>query len=509
MKKKTAFFLMVLFSGFLFIQTDPVWACHPNVATQGCVDYQTNEDSNNCCRPFYHCVSDYVGQGPGSWCEIDTHLLLPPAQLVPIAYMQRTKDPINIFSGELFFDATDFSLTTRGSKFGLSRQYRSFATIDGLFGYGWRTDFDVNLTLIQVWNGFSTYVVVTNLEGTSYFSRNWDTPYGIPAGTSSSGNSSMLIANTDNTFTITDKHGKKSHYDLSGRLASVTDRNGNTLTFVYNPGMSGGTYIQDAGGRKIILNLDFNGHVTSAVDPAGKTFQYDYDVNGNLVKVTDPSGAVTNYTYDSNHKIIQFTNANGHKAYYQYDAQGRCVKNWRDNNVNTVSLDYQANNTTVVTDSLEKKNTYVFDDIGLLISHTDPLGAVTQQTWSTALTLDFITDANFKTTQFMYDSKGNLLQATDPFGNKTTMTYTADFNLISSKTDALGNVTKFTYDNNGNLTTVTDALGNTHSFVYDIVGNVISTTDSRGNATYFAYDTVGHMIQKTDALGHSTNFTYK
>ena len=47
--------------------------------------------------------------------------------------------------------------------------------------------------------------------------------------------------------------------------------------------------------------------------------------------------------------------------------------NYRDNNVNKVTLNYQANNTTVVTDSLGNNNTYVFNSYGLLISHTDPL----------------------------------------------------------------------------------------------------------------------------------------
>ncbi|MBF0478818.1 MAG: RHS repeat protein [Candidatus Omnitrophica bacterium] len=410
-----------------------------------------------------------------------------------------TNDPVDIFSGEDFFSSTDFSLSSQGPKLNLSRHYRSFSTFTGMFGYGWRTDFDVNLTQDNSGN-----VIIFDGEGTGIYFMNNSGIY-----TPSPGNYSTIVKNADNTFSVTDKNGKATHYDINGRLSSVKDRHGNMLTFVYNPAVPGGTYIQDASGRQIVLNVDLNGHIISATDPAGKNFQYGYDINGNLVSVTDPSGAITKYIYDDNHKVVQFINANGHNTYYQYDTEGRATMNWRDDNVNKVTLDYQANNTTVVTDSLGKKTTYVFNGTGLEISHTDPLGAVTQQTWDVFMNRTSITDAKNNVTKFDYDYYGNLIQITDPLGKQTNMTYTPDFNLISTKTDALGQVIKFDYDVNGNPNTITDALGNKQTFVYDQHGNVISATDSRGNMTHFTYDALGHVIQKTNALGNSTNFTYK
>jgi len=419
--------------------------------------------------------------------------------LVPADKMTLTKDPVNIATGEAYFSSTDFSLSGRGPTLALFRKYRSFSTFSGMFGYGWRTDFDINLSVDS-----SGDVTIFNGEGTGiYFMNNSGTYSASP------GNYSTIVKNADNTYTVTDKNGIVTHYDINGRLSSRTDRNGNTLTFVYNPSVSGGTYIQDAGGRQIKLYFDANGHVISAVDPVGKTFQYGYDTNGNLVSVTDPTGAVTNYTYNANHQIIQFTNANGHNTYYQYDSQGRVISNYQDSNVNKVALNYEANNTTVVTDSLGNNNTYVFNSYGLLLSHTDPLGAVTQQAWDAFMNRISKTDARNNTTSFTYDGEGNLIQIIDPLNNQTTMSYTSNFNLISSKTDALGNLTNFVYDINGNLTSITDALGHTHSFAYDQYGDVLTVTDSRGNITSFTYDALGHIIQKIDALGNYTNFTYE
>jgi len=447
----------------------------------------------------------------GSTCSLSTYacvyncpfgaLSCGPANSanLPLTDTSLTPDPVNIATGETYFSSTDFSISAQGPVLALFRQYRSFLTFIGMFGYGWRTDFDVNLT-----QDGSGNVTIYDAQGTQLYFTNNNGTY-----TPSMGNYNTLIKNYDNSFTLTDKNGIMRDYDATGRLIFIIDRNDNVLSFVYNPSVPGGTYIQDASGRQIVLNIDSNGHVISATDPDGKAFQYGYDGNGNLVSVTDPTGAVTNYTYDSNHKITQFTNANGHNTYYQYDSQGRCVMNYRDSNVNKTTLNYGANNTTVVTDSLGKNNTYVFNSIGLQTSKTDPLGNVTQQTWDNNMNRTSLTDARNNVTNFEYDPEGNLIQITDPLGNETAMAYVDNFNLISSKTDPLGNITNFTYDKNGNLTSVTDALDNTHSFVFDQFGNVITAVDSRGNSNNFIYDIFGHLIQKTNAQGNSTNITYE
>lgn len=509
MAKKIILFLIGLFLNASWAQVSLAQACACHRETT----YNCGSTAGSMYCPPYGCLVPETFCPPTQYCSFyipgysgcfncpvsnpDCNALTP--SLRPPDKITQTRDPVDIFSGEAYFSSTDFSFQGQGPRLSLFRKYRSFSTLGGIFGYGWRTDFDLNLT-----RDGSGNVTITDANGTQiYFTNNSGTYINSPA------NFSTLTKNADNTYTITDKHGNATHYDISGRLNSVTDRNGNTLIFVYKPSQVGGTYIQDATGRKIVLNFDANGHVISSVDPTGKMFQYGYDTNGNLVSITDPVGAVTNYAYDANHKIIQFTNANGHHTYYQYDVQGREVMNTQDNNTNKATLNYQVNNTTVVTDSLGHLNTYVFNNAGLLISHIDPLGNVTQQTWDGNMDLTSVTDARNNVTDFLYDVQGNLLQITDPLGNQTNMTYTSNFNLISSKTDALGHVTDYIYDIKGNLISLVDALGKTHSFVYDQFGNVITATDSRGNSMHFAYDAMGHMIQKTGALGDATNFTYE
>lgn len=482
--------------------------------------------TSSTCTPSYQCGSsqgyDNCGRAcvatPGpcpsdQYCDIYTNTChyhcpngnfscnLPVSGNVSSSNSSFTNDPVNIATGEAYFSSTDFSLSAQGPKLALFRQYRSFSTFIGMFGYGWRSEFDINLT--QDGNG---NVTIYDRDGTQL-----NFTYASNSGTynSNMGNYYSLYKDYDNSFILTDKNGIMRNYDTTGRLIRIMDRNDNFLYFAYNPTVPGGTYVQDTSGRKIVLSIDSNGHIILATDPSGKNFQYGYDTNGNLISVTDPSGAVTNYIYDSDHKIIQFTNSNSHNTYYQYDSQGRAVMTSRDNNVNKTTLNYQANNTTVVTDSLGNNTTYVFNSTGLQVSRTDPLGNVITQTWDDNMNRISLTDSRNNVTNFEYDSAGNLIQITDPLSNETSMTYTPNYNLISSKTDALGNETNYSYDDNGNLTGIKDASGNTYSFICDQYGNVLKATDSLRNSTNFTYDAFGHVIQKTDAQGNSTNFTYE
>ena len=294
----------------------------------------------------------------------------------------------------MFVFAKDFSVKGRGPVLELSRTYRSQAAFAGMFGYGWRSAYDVNLT--EDTNGS---VVIFDKDGVGrYFTPNTSGGY-----TPSPGNHDTLVKNPDGTFTVTDKHGIVTHY-RNGRMSTVVDRNGNTLTFVFNSAT--GTYIEDAGGRRITLTLDANGRIQSVEDPAGHVVQYAYDANGNLTTITDAAGNITRYVYDANHNITGMTNVNGHKTYFSYDNKDRAIMNWQDGDVDKVSLSFDSDTQTTVTDALGHRTVYQFNPYGLATSVTDPLGNVTTSVWDDNLNRTATTDARGNITGFAYDVKG-------------------------------------------------------------------------------------------------------
>src|SRR5262249_27399373 len=90
------------------------------------------------------------------------------------------------------------------------------------------------------------------------------------------------------------------------------------------------------------------------------------------------------------------------------------------------------------------------------------------------------------TTSYSYDGQGN----------------------VSSITDALGHSTSFTYDKLGHALTRTDALSGVTTTQYDAFGNVVKTIDVRGNASFAYYDQLDRLALPGDAANYATATTY-
>ena len=86
-------------------------------------------------------------------------------------------------------------------------------------------------------------------------------------------------------------------------------------------------------------------------------------------------------------------------------------------------------------------------------------------------------------TTWTYDLDGNVTSVTDPLGNTTWTAYNA-CNLPVSVTDALGweagdqqHTTTTTYTALGQVFTVTDPLGRTTEYLYDNLGRKVEEID--------------------------------
>jgi RHS repeat-associated protein len=71
------------------------------------------------------------------------------------------------------------------------------------------------------------------------------------------------------------------------------------------------------------------------------------------------------------------------------------------------------------------------------------------------------------------------------------------------------NITTFSYDSGGRLTTATDPFGRTLQFAYNTSNKLSSVTDPLGRTTTFQYDAMSRMpVQITDPLGNTVQYTY-
>lgn len=186
--------------------------------------------------------------------------------------------------------------------------------------------------------------------------------------------------------------------------------------------------------------------------------------------------------------------------------------------------------TTTITDSLGNETTHLYNTQGALINQTDPLNAGTEKVYDGNFRPTSITDAAGATTALAWSADGsNLTQVVDAEGGQTDITYDAlnnpisivdplnrlttyEYNgtLLTSVTNALNEVTAYTYTPEGFLESVTDPLGNTTSYTYDSHGQRTSMTDPLGNTWTYSYDPqgLGRLVDATDPLGRVSHSEY-
>ena len=305
-------------------------------------------------------------------------------------------------------------------------------------------------------------------------------------------------------YTLTTQEGIVYKIDgESGDLISVSDTNGNKLTF----SESG---ISSDSGINITFERDAQGRITSVIDPEGNEIGYEYDANGDLVAVTDRENNTTRFDYheEREHYLEEIIDPLGRSGIRsEYDELGRLSK-ILDVNGEAVELVYDPDNSTqTVLDVFGNPTTYVYDQRGNILTEVDALGGITERTFDENNNLLTQTDSHGNTTEYVYDRSNNLVSITDPLGNTAYYTYNR-FGQVISRTDPLGHTITYAYDDERNLLSTTNPQGQSVNETTDEFGNTTSIIDAEGNVTQFEYDGRGNVARKIDALGNETTYTY-
>jgi RHS repeat-associated protein len=311
-------------------------------------------------------------------------------------------------------------------------------------------------------------------------------------------------------YLLKTKEGVEYEIDaLSGDLLTVTDTNGNKLTYTDEA-------ITSSTGQKITFSRDAQGRITSVTDPLGDLIRYKYDDKDDLVSVTDRENNTTlmEYNQERKHYLDQIIDPLGRIGIRSdYGEDGR-LKEIVDVNGKKVEMTYDPNNSKqVVLDQLGNATIYEYDERGNILTEIDALGQITKRKYDEnnnvfkeTVISDRSGESGFTTTS-TYDSRNNKLTETDALGNITYYTYDDKGDLLT-QTDALGRTTTNTYDGSGNLRTTRDATGKISTYDYDISGQLKSVLDANGKLTSFEYTKYGDVRQVIDALGNVTDYVY-
>jgi YD repeat-containing protein len=297
----------------------------------------------------------------------------------------------------------------------------------------------------------------------------------------------MLLTGTVNqagsTLTRTARDGSQAIYTWdTTRQCYITRLGGGAHdTIVYNS-----TALQyertNGSTREVEKYSSANGRLLSVTDSDGKSLSYTYNnTTGLLTRVADSSGETIWYDY-SGTKLTgirtQFTDANGVSV-----TRSSVTYAYNNNRLSSVTVDLTPEDNSI-TDGIVYTTTYTYDGTSKRIK-TLTQSDGSSLTFSYLLVgadyrVDKITDGVGAVTKFAYNTTTRRTTVTDPLGK----TWLYDY-------DTAGQLTKLTQPQ-------VDGAKPAQSFVYDADGNLLKATGGDGKSVNYVYDANGNCVQETD-----------
>ena len=306
-------------------------------------------------------------------------------------------------------------------------------------------------------------------------------------------------------------------YNKQGRVATSTDAYNRVTTSVY----------------------DFAGRLIETIAPDGTVSRTFYDQAGRAQFVQDrcrtnaqgmSTGPATRTTNDPSGRVIR-TDRCASITLQKVNAQS-------DTNWVHLPADFDSQVTMVLVSTAEEIDTSIlsttrsfYDAVGRLRYAVDARGNVTESVYDAAgrrTASVLYTGYSFsptnalnpsgltETTSFTYDANGNQTSVTDAAGHTTTSIYDAGNRVTNvwfpsaSGTTAAHRTT--TYDALGRKIGEFNENGVANTYAYDFRGLLTTVTLAAGSqqsATYsYQYDEAGNQISQTDPLNHTTTFQY-
>jgi RHS repeat-associated protein len=420
---------------------------------------------------------------------------------------------VNSATGNRVEDATDLSFPDRLGGLSVARTYNSqaaaVATSPGPLGYGWASTLTMSASTDQI----TGVVTVTNANGsTATF-----TPSGS-AFTAPVWVTARLSTNPDGSLTYLLANQTAYHFDTTGRLITVTDRNGDQQRLAYDPSGQLQT-VTDSDGHQLTVTV-VNGLISQLVDNIGRSVTYSYDAASNLISATVALGAAsttTGHGYDPSHRLTSVTTPEQKLWTTVYDPSSGRVARELDPDQNSFVFSYTTA-TTTLTDRSGSATVETFT-AGRLSTMTRGAGSTRPSTWrygyDSAGRLTGIIDQDGWLSTRSYDARGNLTSSRDGSGHTSTWTYDSQ-NDVLTYTSGRGETTSFRYDARGNLQTVHRVLAETGDSVDTILlhgdsqhpGDVTGVTDPTRRTISIGRDPQGEVASVADANGDTAKAWY-
>ncbi len=429
-----------------------------------------------------------------------------------------SKDPVNLSTGNFIYDKEDLRCEGN-SPFVFRRFYNSRNTYEGALGTDWNHNYEIHLTLKE------SDITILLTDGKEEHFLPVDKTHYTP-----SDQSLATLEKTETGYTYTTLAGEKTIFDQKGNYIRQEDANGCGYSLTYENVENMGeklVRITKDSGEYFALTYDENGYLKTVTDHTGRNFHYEIK-NGHLLSAVRPDGAGFTYEYDGNGKLISVTNPRGIcTVENEYDENHRTtLQKFPDGTQMTYEYDDEKH-TVTMTERNGAKTIHIHDEKYRNIKNIYPDGEETF-TYNSRNQKTKITDKLGNITRLSYDNRGNLTGITNPLGTKLTITYEAHNkptnikingkekqkntfdkkgNLIETM-DALGRKTTLSYNEKGQPIAIKKADNSLILITYDETGNILKLTDETGSTTTYTYDALNRVESTTDPKGNTITFTY-
>ncbi|MFN0138453.1 MAG: RHS repeat-associated core domain-containing protein, partial [Pyrinomonadaceae bacterium] len=306
-------------------------------------------------------------------------------------------------------------------------------------------------------------------------------------------------------------------YEGRGRIDKVTNTYGHVTDYNYfddtqrkvemiYPNLDKITYkfdirrlpesMTDERGKITTYEFDPQQRLTKITDPLGHVKEFGYDLMSNMTSYKDPLGNITTYTPDDFNRLKEITypaatvGATPLKEKFVYDKLGR-IKEYRD--------------------TADRLTSYNYDDANRTNTVTNPDGETTTIKYNQRLQTFEVKDAINQVYTFSYDPLGRMLSQTRAGG---TMSFEYDeVGNRKKRTDYMGRVTNYTFDNLNRLTkTEYDHTNETpkqqSTYGYDDISRLTSAVNEVGTVS-FGYDSHNRLLNTTDVFGKVIAYEYE
>ncbi|MDQ5933429.1 MAG: hypothetical protein QG574_727 [Cyanobacteriota bacterium erpe_2018_sw_21hr_WHONDRS-SW48-000092_B_bin.40] len=359
-----------------------------------------------------------------------------------------------------------------------------------------------------------------------------------------------------NLTQFTDANGKIEvyGYDQPGRMTTYFKPAFPATAFVTNVYDSLSRVKSQANARNQVTNLYLAGSRAELIDPVGNKKTFYLNKLGSTLKQIDGLGNLTTAVYDGLNRPVQVIQAEGNKVVTTYDENdnpltitmvakaGSGLSNivqsftyhttWAkpltavDGRGNTTSFSYDAANGNLLTvqrsiiGGFTPTITMTYNGRGQMLTKTDETGIVTKWTYDAttekllSVVADFGVGRLNLTGSFGYDAVGNLNSVTDPRSNTTTFQFDS-LRRMTQKTESapFSYVSKFTFDDNGNLTKQERQTGGTpawqtYSWTYSAGNERLTAVDPASKTTTWTFDGKDRVQTMTDAQSRLWQYAY-